>query len=402
METKNKAVVLGTNCYLGLGTIRCLGKAGLHVTGADYDKTSCGLASKYLSEHWLIPSLRDGEEAIVSALIEYAKKEKYKPVIIPTNDKYMLLLDRYQERLRPYFLMSLPAQGLAEQVIDKTKLYELAKKYGMPIPPIVSLADPELQEKCEQELKYPLIVKPEDSVKFFNEFREKVFICNNFAEVLAAKEKVEAAQITCFAQRIIKGTDENMLVFDAYVAQNGEINHIFTGQKLRQWPIKFGASCLIKQKYNPLLIELGTKFYRDINWRGFAEIEFKEDAETGDVYMIEVNARITNFNLLIESCGINVPLLTYQDLVGLPLTPKELILTKDLNKAFVYGWENRAAKKAYLREKYWTKEHLKEQERGLTLVPAVWDRDDIKPGIRFVYNFISTRVSRKLKQLARR
>lgn len=398
MKKSNKAVVLGTNYYIGLGTIRCLGKAGIHVVGADYDKSSYGLVSKYVNEFWHIPALSDGDEAIVGALISYARQENCKPVLIPTHDDYVLLLDRNQDRLRPYFLMSLPEQGLAEQVIDKTKLYELAQRHDMPIPPIAQLNDENLETLCNRLLGYPLIVKSEDSPRFVAEFRKKAFVCNDFSEVLWAKKVTEDAGIPCFAQRIVQGTDENMLLFDAYVSQNGDINHIFTGQKLRQWPIKFGASCLIKQKYNPRLIELGTKFFQDIGWRGFAEIEFKQDSETGEVYLIEINARITNFNLLIESCGINVPLLTYQDLVGLPLTPDRLILNQDLQKAFVYGLENYFAKKAYIREGYWTKEHLKSQERGLELVPAIWDKHDIRPALRFVRNKIQSRLGKMNKR----
>ena len=34
----NKAVILGCNYYIGLSTIRCLGKEGIHTVAVDYNE----------------------------------------------------------------------------------------------------------------------------------------------------------------------------------------------------------------------------------------------------------------------------------------------------------------------------------------------------------------------------
>ena len=60
---RNKAVVLGTNYYVGLSIIRCLGREGVHVVAVDYSEESrYGAKSKYLSEKHLAPHYKENPE----------------------------------------------------------------------------------------------------------------------------------------------------------------------------------------------------------------------------------------------------------------------------------------------------------------------------------------------------
>ena len=80
----NKALVLGANYYIGLSTIRCLGIHGVYVVAVDYSKKGTyGFSSKYCSEKIIGPHYKKDPEGFLKFLIEYAKKEKSKPVLIP-------------------------------------------------------------------------------------------------------------------------------------------------------------------------------------------------------------------------------------------------------------------------------------------------------------------------------
>ena len=53
---KNKAVILGSNYYIGLSAIRCLGIKGIHTVAIDYsNRERYGAKSKYCSENRLPP-----------------------------------------------------------------------------------------------------------------------------------------------------------------------------------------------------------------------------------------------------------------------------------------------------------------------------------------------------------
>src|SRR5699024_3246484 len=142
----------------------------------------------------------------------------------------------------------------------------------------------------------PCLVKPVDTAAFTMKFRTKLFKVHTEEELNDTVEKVRNADLEVIVQRIIPGFDDHMYTFDAYLNQDAKVTHWTTAQKFRQYPINFGASVYTVQKHVPGLYEAGAAFLEAIKYKGFAEIEFKKDAETGDFYLIEINARITNFN----------------------------------------------------------------------------------------------------------
>ncbi len=82
----------------------------------------------------------------------------------------------------------------------------------------------------------------------------------------------------------------------------------------------------------------GAKFLEDIGFKGFAEIEFKKDQDSGKYYLIEINARTTNLNSLIHKVGINMPYLAYCELTDKLTEP--YTVEEDTNIAFWYAYED--------------------------------------------------------------
>lgn len=76
-----------------------------------------------------------------------------------------------------------------------------------------------------------------------------------------------------------------------------------------------------RTRHIPELHTIGAAFLEKLKWKGFAEIEFKKDAETGRYYLIEINVRITNSNVLLREVGMNIPHITYCELTGAERIP---------------------------------------------------------------------------------
>lgn len=73
---KNKAVILGSNYYIGLSAIRCLGIKGIHTVAIDYsNRERYGAKSKYCSEKPIAPHYKKDKEGFVEFLKEYAEKQ---------------------------------------------------------------------------------------------------------------------------------------------------------------------------------------------------------------------------------------------------------------------------------------------------------------------------------------
>ncbi len=389
----NKAVVLGTNYYIALSAIRCLGIHGVEVVAMDYsEKDTYAAKSKYLSERLIVPHYKKDTKRFIEFLIDYAKKQDSPPVLIPCHDLQVEVIDEHLEELKKYYLIPQTEPGLWTKVMDKGSLYQLALEHGVPVPETVTLDEENFLEKVENTVKYPCIVKPVESPSFVAVFRRKLFKVHNREELEAALGKAKDAGLEVIIQRIIPGFDDHMYTFDAYLNQDAKVTHWSTCQKYRQFPINFGASVYTGHKYVPELYEIGAKFFEGIKYKGFAEIEFKKDCETGKFYMIEVNARITNFNNLLYKLGLNIPYITYREMIGEPLEPKSF--KEDQNLVFWYAYEDLLAIRDYIKAGQLTfGEIFKSLFRPKAY--AIWDWKDPMPAFSYA-GIIMGKVFRKI------
>jgi len=378
---KHQALVLGSNYYIGLSTIRCLGKMNVPVIVADYNKKEAyGSYSKYVSKSLIPPYYKEDPEGFVEYLMEYGKKQEKPPVLIPTADPYVEIVDRYWDRLKTVFLLPDLAQGYLSAIVDKDRLYAMMKERGILVPETFELTEENLYEKVEKELGYPCVVKPVDSHSFVKTFRKKLFKVHNEKELIEAVEKAKDKELSVVVQRIIEGPDTNKYTFDAYVNSKGKVSHCSSFHLLRLYPNDYGASVYTEHYYNEEIFDYGKKILESIGFRGFAELEFKKDEKNGQYYLMEINVRIVNFNTLLEKIGLNIPYILYRDLTGNPLPDKGVRETK--NRVF---W--------YLYEDLWAiRQYLKSGKRTVTGVlrslmrpkaPAIFDWKDLYPVVKY-------------------
>lgn len=389
----NKAVILGANYYIGLSTIRCLGLHGIEVAAVDYsNEGTYGFYSKYCSEKLVGPHYRKDPKGLVDFLIDYAKKQTSPPVLIPCADPYVEFVDAHLDLLRKYFLIPQTEQGLYTKAMNKETLHSLAVEHGVLVPETVRVDEENFIQKVEEIVKYPCLVKPTDSPAFVSRFRKKLFKVFNREELEASIKMAQDANLEVIVQRIIPGFDDHMYTFDAYLNQDSKVTHWLTCQKFRQYPINFGASVYTGQRYVPELFEIGAQFLEAIKWKGFAEIEFKKDAETGKFYLIEINVRITNLNNLLYKAGVNMPYLTYMELTGEPQKP--YAITRDTGLVFWYAYEDLLAVRDYIKTGQLTlgqviRSYFKPKAY------AIWDWLDPAPAFVFMDKMLK-RVSGKI------
>ncbi|MBW5448847.1 carboxylate--amine ligase [Cohnella sp. CFH 77786] len=379
---KNKAVILGSNFYTGLSIIRGLGSQGIHTVAMDYSKANTyGAKSRYLAEQFIVPHYRERPEELLRYMVDYAKKQDAKPVLFPSVDPYVEFVDSHLDELRNHYLINMTAQGNWSRIMDKRHLHDLAAKHGVFVPESLSPAADRFEERVIAEIGFPCIVKPTDSPAFVSVFRTKSFICNNIDEVKEAIGKAHRAKLEVIVQRIIPGFDDHVYTFDAYLDRNSKVTHWMTCQKMRQFPIRFGASSFTKQKHVEDLHRIGAPFLEAIGYKGFAEIEFKKDADSGKFYLLEVNARTTTLDPLLRKCGINFPLLAYRELTGQPIGSQAV--RHDTGIAFCYLFEDLIASRDYVKSKQLgvaqiVKSHFTKR------APAIWSPTDPAPAIYFL------------------
>lgn len=393
MNIKNKAVVLGTNYYVGLSIIRCLGRNGVHVTAIDYSEESrYGAKSKYLSEKHLAPHYKEDPEGLLNFLVEYSKKQDKKPVLYPGADPYVEFIDTYFDELKEHYLFPMDKKGLWTEVMDKYTMSLLAEKFNVKVPETINADEEDLVERVNKEIKYPCIIKPMDSASFVRAYRHKVFIINSEKELMEKVNMCKKDGHGIVVQRIIPGPEENCYCYDAYLNQDSKVTHYTSAYKIRQWPNNFGASTYARQKWIPELHEICKPFLEGINFKGFAEVELKRDEVTGDIYLIEVNVRTINFNEMLAKSGLNFPLIAYLEMTD-KIPPNKSVET-ETGYVFHYMYEDLFAIRGYLKSGQMSLSKII-RDNTFKKVHSTWSWSDPMPGLYFV-STIAGKVFRRI------
>ena len=392
MNYKHKAVVLGTNYYIGLAVVRSLGKEGIHVISVDHDEYNPYGKSRYVKEALIAPHYKREEKEYLDFLIDIARKEEYKPVLLATADPYVEFMDKYFFELKDYYLFPMDRKGLLTNLMDKEKLVEIAKDHGMPTPEIIRDTEDNIVERTEEEIGYPCVIKPVDSPTFVQDFRRKMFFANNPEELQSKLDLAKSKGHPVFVQRIVMGPETNNYNFDAYMNQEGKVAWYTTERKLRQWPTNFGASTLAEQKWIPEAAEFSIPFLEALGFKGFVEVEMKKDDRNGKIYLIEVNVRYVNFTQMHVDIGFNTPLLTYQEMIGMDIGTGAI--DYDTGYRWRYLYEDIAAMRHYVEIGQMTRDEINEQNRHRPISNSTWSWSDPWPGIKFVLSLFRRRFLR--------
>lgn len=134
-----------------LATARELGRAGIRVSvlGA---KPGPGAYSRH-SHFVRTPDLYTAPEAIVNAIVEFADERTKAsggelPVLMPTEDAALLVVERFHERLSGHVKLPFPAPGIVEKIVDKRSLHRAAQAAGIATPTLVELSDSDPGGDC--------------------------------------------------------------------------------------------------------------------------------------------------------------------------------------------------------------------------------------------------------------
>ncbi len=307
------AVVLSTHT-MGLGVIRSLGSKGIPIIAVFYEKKDMGQVSKYVKKSIQAPHPEESEDQFINLLIDHAKYSG-RGVLIPADDATLVTVSRNKTLLEQYYTVACTDWNITEQFLDKSNTYNLAEQIGVPAPKTIIPKSINDLEVNRDNIKFPCLIKPFYSHRYFGRFGEKMTEVKNYDEMLAVFEQAAQSNIRVMIQELIPGGDEQGVNYNSYF-WNGEPLIEFTAQKIRYSPSGFGVPCVVKSmKHIPEVLESARKILQAIQFNGYSCIEFKKDHRDGNYKLMEVNGRFNRSSLLSLKCGINFPWLVYNHLI---------------------------------------------------------------------------------------
>ena len=117
-------------------------------------------------------------------------------------------------------------------------------------------------------------------------------------------------------QEIIPGSARDLYSCCCFYKQ-GVLEASCIGQRSRQIPMDFGkATTFVQSAEIPELRQYSDDLLKEIDYYGLAEVEFMQDPRDGIYKLLEINPRSWKWHTYAIKAGIDMPYLTYCDLVG--------------------------------------------------------------------------------------
>jgi predicted ATP-grasp superfamily ATP-dependent carboligase len=309
----------------GLSIVRPLGRAGIPVacvvTSDAKERISL---SRFVRRTVIVPDAETDAEGLLRALVDFGAALSTPPVLLVDTDPDMLFLSRNRDRLAKYFRFALPSSDLLEDLVDKRRFADLARRADLPTPEthVIAQGTATRDPRVRAWRRFPCIVKPGLRTHWFGSrfgphvitSTQKALCVRSRAELDAMTPDLEAHPGDFILQPLIEGGEAQIVSYHAYVANAGVVAD-FTGRKVRTVPREYGFSSYVQITDDERVREVGRDVVTRVGFRGVIKLDFKEDTRDGGLYLLEANPRFNLWHHPGAVAGVNLPALYYNDLV---------------------------------------------------------------------------------------
>ena len=315
-EQRHPAIVLQVSWANGLDIIRDLAIADVPLLAVDANPRALGLRSR-LAAGMVCPDPSADEEAFLVFLEQLGPRLPRRAVLFPTHDQYIWPISKNAKRLEPWYIIPFSRWATMQRLHDKREQLETAQRVGVDIPKTVFVDGDDDLARGADEIGFPAIFKPVESLAFKTRFRRHVLEIASRDELLRVYDKVRDCG-TLMLQDIIPGGDEELYTLGSYLDAQSRPLAQFTGHKLRQHPPRFGHVSMAVSLWVPELAEAGLRLLHELGYHGVSQVELKRDPRDGRYRLMEVNARHWMWHSVATASGVNLSLAAYRDAIGDP------------------------------------------------------------------------------------
>lgn len=312
MNSNSTAAIILGGRIMGLTAIRSLGKRNIETVLVYNDLKDYATESKYLKKSYYAPHPEKNENEFIEFLINLFR-EYEGAVIYPCDDEYLTAVAKHKEKLSKHFIVACNGLDVISKLINKSFIYDIASKSGIPTPHNLVTDNKERAIEFAKEIGFPCLVKPSQShiyVKVFGKKMAKVFDIESLEKEI---EEAVSKNLVVMIQEFIPGNDDMNYSYWGYRVNNNFYVEA-TAQKVRNDPPGTGSPRVQVTKNIPELIPLARKILEELDYQGYANVEFKKDRRTNEYKFMEINPRINRCMLQAIAGGIDYPWIIYNHL----------------------------------------------------------------------------------------
>lgn len=268
--------------------------------------------------HFTVVEDMDNEDTMLRVLHDFAREHTGETLyLFGCTDDYAAMIIRRKAELGEYIAPG-PAADLYTSIQKKAEFYEVCDKYGIPYPATTVVSQPVPEDDITAEklgFAYPIIVKASSSVDYFKhpfDGMKKVYTAATPAEAAAILRDVYAAGYPdkMLLQKMVLGGDSSMRVLTAFSDETGKVRAICLGHTMveEHTPKGLGNHAAIVTESTSALPLVGNirAMLEACHYTGFSNFDIKQDSETGDYRVFEINLRQGRSNYYVTACGMNI------------------------------------------------------------------------------------------------
>jgi predicted ATP-grasp superfamily ATP-dependent carboligase len=260
-------------------------------------------------------------------------------------------MTQYGDELARLFRIASPPTKSIEYAIGKAPFSIHAAQHDIPTPRTKIIENIDDLHRAAEALTAPYVLKPNVKGPRWDELAGfKVLLAEDRNSLVEGYERCKEWSDCFVVQEWVAGGDDAMYSYYAFVAEDKQIVAECVGHKIRQWPRLTGSGTLSEICEEPEIRDTGRRLLESLDHRGFATINMKRDAETGKLFVIEINAGRPGMGMFVaEAAGIEMTHLAYRSLLGQPLPNAQCVrfpnarwvsMKRDFASAFA-AWKQR-------------------------------------------------------------
>ena len=312
----------------GINLVRALGIAGIPVIVASDERFTPAMASRYAIGRCALPPAAQ-REAVVERLLRAGEILTgalcTRVPLIYGDDDQLALVQEYRDALSPYYSLVLSDPALSRALNSKPLFQALAESRGLPVPRRLAWDD-------LADFESAVLVKPRTKTGWeTSAVQERLLNGAGKARVfpdgrsLLNEPLAQSLRDELTIQEYVPGDDRSLWSFHGFADERGKLLAWFIGRKIRTYPPLTGDSSYLELAHDSALASLGRALVERIGLKGVFKMDFKRHAETGEFFLLEVNARFNLWHYLGAKGGVNLAQVAYDYMTrGLRAAPVQM------------------------------------------------------------------------------
>lgn len=255
----------------------------------------------------------DKDEYFLERINRFAKEHSDKKILlIGCGDSYVALCSKHKKELAENVIAPYIDFELMDSLQQKERFYQLCEKHGVAYPKTI-VYRPEMGMDFACEFSYPVIVKPSNSIAYWEhpfETQNKIYKLDTREEMEKVIGEIYGAGYddALIIQDTIPGNDEYMRVLTSYSDKNGKVKMMCLGHVLLEehTPHGLGNHAVIITEPNKELMGRVKNLLEDLHYTGFSNFDIKFDMRDNTYRFFEINTRQGRSNYYVTGSGFNV------------------------------------------------------------------------------------------------